>query len=119
MSGAPDVALTMPTVVLHVPEEPVLHRERWRRQVEDGADWATVVDRAGGLTAWLWERWQALGAAGMDGARFAATVAGYQKELWYWVLGERQWAQVCSGLIGRVERRLPARRLPPPGAAGP
>lgn len=106
-----------PSVVLHLPEEPLVERERWRQLVEDGADWGKVVDGEGGPAAWLWDRWRALGAAGMDGDRFSAVVAGYRRELWYWLLGERQWVQVCSGLIGRVGRRLPA--VPAVAGSGP
>ena len=34
-------------------------------------------------------------------------VAGYDRELWLWLLGERTWAQCADGLAGRVRRRLP------------
>lgn len=103
-------ATPTPAPVLHLPEEPVAHRERWRRLVDDGADWGKVLDADGGPAAWLWERWQALGRAGMDGDQFSAAVVGYRRELWYWLLGERPWVQVCSGLIGRLGRRLPSDR---------
>jgi hypothetical protein len=33
-------------------------------------------------------------------------VLGYQREIWLWLAGERTWAQCCSGLIGRINRRL-------------
>jgi len=56
--------------------------------------------------AWLWARWSALGTAGIDRARFTSLVIGYRRELWEWLSGERTWAQCCSGLIGRIRRRL-------------
>ena len=54
---------------------------------------------------------------------FGAIVADYRREIWLWLAGERTWAQCCSGLIGRITRRLRrARRRvspdrPPPGVA--
>ncbi len=33
-------------------------------------------------------------------------VVGYRREIWLWLAGERTWAQCCSGLIGRISRRL-------------
>jgi hypothetical protein len=44
----------------------------------------------------------------MDRDRFGEIVAGYRRELWLWVMGERTWAQAAGGLLGRVQRRLPA-----------
>jgi len=109
MSGANSGALP----ALHLPDEPVGHRAHWRRLVDDGADWGKVVDGEDGPAAWLWARWQVLGRTGMDHDLFSAAVVEYRRELWYWLLGERTWAQACSGLIGRLERRLAH------GSAGP
>jgi hypothetical protein len=36
----------------------------------------------------------------------ALVVTNYQREIWLWLAGERTWAQSCSGLIGRITRRL-------------
>jgi hypothetical protein len=33
-------------------------------------------------------------------------VLDYRREIWLWLAGERTWAQCCSGLIGRINRRL-------------
>jgi hypothetical protein len=33
-------------------------------------------------------------------------VLDYRRELWLWLAGERTWAHACSGLVGRVGRRL-------------
>jgi hypothetical protein len=49
-----------------------------------------------------------LESAGLDRARFVAIVVGYKREIWLWLMGERTWAQCCSGLIGRIDRRLAA-----------
>jgi hypothetical protein len=94
---------------LSLPEEPVELRRRTRALVEEDPDrGAAVVDAGAFLADPLWERWgPALERAGMDRDRFAGIVAGYRRELWLWVMGERTWAQSAGGLLGRVRRRLP------------
>ncbi len=101
MSAAPDLTL---------PEEPVELRRRTRALVEqDPERGAAVLDDGAFLADPLWARWgPALEPAGLDRARFDAIVAGYRRELWLWVMGERTWAQSAGGLLGRVRRRLPA-----------
>ena len=103
MSGAPGLSL---------PEEPVELRRRTRALVEqDPGQGAAVVDAGAFVADPLWVRWgPALEAAGMDRGGFDAIVAGYRRELWLWVMGERTWAQSGGGLLGRVQRRLPAGR---------
>ena len=100
MTGAP---------VLSLPEEPIELRRGTRALVEQDPDQgAAVVDAGAFLADPLWERWgPALEPAGMDRDRFGAIVAGYRRELWLWVMGERTWAQSAGGLLGRVQRRLP------------
>jgi len=39
---------------------------------------------------------------------FVDVVIANKRELWLWLMGERQWIQFLSGLAGRVIRRLPA-----------
>ena len=94
---------------LSLPEEPVELRRRTRALVEEDPDrGAAVVDAGAFLADPLWERWgPALERAGMDRDRFAGIVAGYRRELWLWVMGERTWAQSAAGLLGRIRRRLP------------
>jgi hypothetical protein len=96
---------------LSVPEEPVELRRRTRALVEqDPARGAALVDDGAFLADPLWQRWgPALEAAGLSRDRFGEIVAGYRRELWLWVMGERTWAQSAGGLLGRVKRRLPAR----------
>jgi hypothetical protein len=103
VSGAPGLTL---------PEEPAELRRRTRALVEQDPGRGAAVVAAGAFVADpLWERWgPALAAAGMDRDRFGAIVAGYRRELWLWVMGERTWAQSGGGLLGRVRRRLPAGR---------
>jgi hypothetical protein len=97
---------------LPLPDEPVALRRRTRALVEqDPARGAAVVDAGSFVADPLWARWgPALEAAGMDRDRFGGIVAGYRRELWLWVMGERTWAQSAGGLLGRVRRRLPAHR---------
>jgi hypothetical protein len=97
-----------PSLVL--PEEPVELRRRTRALIEqDPAEGAAVVDAGAWVADPLWAVWgPALRPAGMDRDRFGEIVAGYRRELWLWVMGERTWAQAGGGLLGRVQRRLPA-----------
>ena len=67
-----------------------------------------VIEKEDGIASWLWERWRVLATAGLDRARFVEIVVGYRREIWLWLMGERTWAQCCSGLIGRIDRRLAA-----------
>jgi hypothetical protein len=94
---------------LRLPEEPVELRARTRTLVEQAPErGAALVDAATFLADPLWEHWgAALEPAGMDRDRFGGIVAGYRRELWLWVMGERTWTQTADGLLGRVRRRLP------------
>lgn len=97
----------MTTLVhLHVPNEP--DPSVWRQRLMHSATLDEVVEKEDGVAAWLWERWQVLDQVGLDRARFSAIVVGYRREIWLWLMGERTWTQCCSGLIGRLERRMPA-----------
>jgi hypothetical protein len=100
---------TEPTLPL--PEEPVELRARVRALVEETpARGAALLDEGEWIAGLLWERWgPLLEPAGMSRARFLQVVAGYRRELWLWVMGERTWAQSAGGLLGRVRRRLPVR----------
>ncbi len=92
---------------LHVPEPPA-QRQAWRDAVLDGAALEQVVAGDDGVASWLWRRWSALAGAGIDRDAFVALVLAYRRELWLWMVGDRTWEQCCSGLIGRIGRRLPA-----------
>ena len=95
---------------LSLPEEPVELRRRTRALIEqDPTEGAAVVDAGSWIADPLWGSWgPALEAAGMDRGRFDEVVAGYHREPWLWVMGERSWAQAGGGLLGRVQRRLPS-----------
>ena len=91
---------------LHLPDEPTARAERWLAAVHDGQDLAAVLDGDDGLVAWLWARWSILATRGMSRGNFGVVVLDYRRELWLWLAGERTWNQACSGLVGRIGRRL-------------
>jgi hypothetical protein len=95
---------------LPLPEEPLALRLHTRALVEEAPDrGAALVDAGSWIADPLWEHWgPALERAGMDRGRFLGIVAGYRRELWLWVMGERTWSQAAGGLLGRVQRRIPA-----------
>jgi hypothetical protein len=91
---------------LHVPDEPTARADAWLAQVVDGQDLATVLGADDGLVPWLWSRWSTLSQAGVTREEFGDMVVAYRREIWLWLAGERIWTQCCSGLIGRVNRRI-------------
>jgi hypothetical protein len=96
------------TLVLPHVDEPVARRTEVRDAILNGGDWRQELSDEVGLGALLWKDWgQALGAEGMDRPTFTDVVIGYERELWFWLMGERQWDEVLSGLAGRTGRRLP------------
>ena len=98
---------TTPLPVLHVPDEPTVLAESWLAAVLDGRELDGVLgDEDDGVTAWFWSRWRTLASAGLSEQGLGQIVLGYQREVWLWLAGERTWAQCCSGLIGRINRRL-------------
>jgi hypothetical protein len=102
--------LTVTTApVLHVPDEPLAHGEAWwGAVVEQGRDLKAVLTEEDGLALWLWSRWRSLASVGMCEDDLARIVVEYRREIWLWMAGERTWVQCCSGLIGRIDRRLAA-----------
>jgi hypothetical protein len=92
--------------VLHVPDEPTGRAERWLAAVLDGRPVTDVLTGPDGVTEWLWTRWRSLATLGFGEDDLGQLVLAYRRELWLWLAGERTWAQCCSGLIGRITRRL-------------
>ncbi len=104
-----------PTLVR--PEEPVHLRDGLREALLDGQRWPDGPDDDLCLGQWLWERWgPALEPEGLDRVGFFAALMANRRELWLWLMGERQWAQFIEGQAGRILRRLPG--SPKPGTAG-
>lgn len=93
---------------LSVPAEPVELREQLRAELLEGAMWEDRFGPELGVGDVLWSAWSGvLGGGGLTRERFGGVVRGYRRELWFWVLGDRMWDQVVSGLAGRLCRRLP------------
>jgi hypothetical protein len=91
---------------LHVPDEPTAWAEGWVQAVKEGEDFERVLTGDDGVASWLWTRWRSLSAAGLDERALGGIVLDYRRELWLWLAGERTWGQCCSGLIGRITRRI-------------
>jgi hypothetical protein len=94
------------TPVLHVPDEPTARAEEWLAAVLDGAPMEQVLTDADGIVAWLWTRWRFLSSAGVAEDDLRDIVLAYGREVWLWLAGERTWSHCCSGLIGRITRRI-------------
>jgi hypothetical protein len=91
---------------LHLPDEPTVRADHWLNAIAEGADLAETLSADDGLIEWLWSRWSSLAKAGLSHDDFAVIVVEYRRELWLWLAGERTWAQACSGLVGRITRRM-------------
>jgi hypothetical protein len=91
---------------LHMPDEPTVRADGWLASVVDAADLVTVLRADDGLVPWLWSRWSTLAQVGVTKEEFADMVVDYRREIWLWLAGERIWTQCCSGLIGRINRRI-------------
>ena len=95
------------TLDLHVPDEPVGRAEEWRAALRVDRDVDDVLSGVDGVTAWLWARWRApLTTAALGEDALGRIVSDYRRELRLWLEGDRTWAQCCSGLIGRITRRI-------------
>jgi hypothetical protein len=93
---------------LEFPEEPVALRDGLRDALLGGQDWTEDLPEELSFELWLWERWQpVLEPAGLGFDRFAVELVDNRRELWLWLLGERQWSQVIEAQAGRILRRLP------------
>lgn len=106
MTTTQSATLAVAPPSLHLPEEPVAQRQRWRDAVLGGHHITTVIEGDDGIGHWLWRRWRVLGQHGMKEGDVVALCAAYRRELWLWMIGDRTWEQSCSGLIGRIERRV-------------
>jgi len=98
---------------LHVPDEPTARAASWLHSLNEGQDFENVLVGDDGVTSWLWTRWRSLAGAGIDERALGDIVLGYRRELWLWLVGDRTWAQCCSGLIGRIARRIDQSDAPP------
>ena len=94
-------------VALEVPDEPLDLKVALRDALLDGRPQGELSAELD-IAAWLWDRWGAdLEPVGFERDQFAQVLDANQRELWLWLIGDRQWAQFASGLVGRISRRLP------------
>ncbi|HYT26949.1 MAG TPA: hypothetical protein VEP73_10750 [Actinomycetota bacterium] len=94
---------------LALPPEPAELRARtWALAGQDPAGVTDLLGRGDWVADPLWRCWgPALEPAGMGRDQLRRIAVDYRRELWFWVMGERTWAQCVAGLLGRVRRRLP------------
>jgi hypothetical protein len=97
---------------LDIVEEPLGQRERWRREILCGRDLGDAVRAPDGVAGWLWARWPALPSLGVDAEGFRSLLLDYRREIWFWLEGDRTWEQCCTGLAGRIGRRLGTQGAP-------
>ena len=91
---------------LELPEEPWDLKVGLRDALLDGQDWREGISDDFGI--WLWAQWQpALEPSGVSREEFVDRVIANKRELWLWLIGDRQWIQFLTSLAGRVVRRLP------------
>jgi hypothetical protein len=95
---------SLPT--LHVPDEPTVRADAWLAAILDGGELTEVLRADGGFVPWLWARWSSVRQSGLTRQEFEDVVIGNRREIWLWLAGERVWTQCCSGLVGRVSRRM-------------
>ena len=98
---------------LEFPDEPVDLRVGLRDALLEGQEWPGGVEDDLCIGRWLWARWgSALEPEGMDRKGFDVELLADRRELWLWLMGERQWSQFVESLMGRILRRLPTTRAP-------
>jgi hypothetical protein len=93
---------------LEIPDEPVELKSGLRDALLAGRDWREGFSDDICIGLWLWALWQpALEPEGMSREDFVDVVIANKRELWFWLMGERQWLAFLTGLAGRAVRRLP------------
>ena len=96
-----------PSLTLTTPAEPTDLRASLRDLLaRSPAEGQCLLDTGDWLACPLWDTWgEELTASGWHAERLREVVIAYRHELRLWVIGERPWAHVAAGLIGRIERR--------------
>ncbi len=93
---------------LELPEEPVDIKTALRDALLDGHKWQDGFSDDICIGLWLWGQWRpALEPGGLSREDFVDVVIANRRELWLWLIGDRQWLQFITGLAGRIVRRLP------------
>lgn len=94
--------------LLSIPEEPVqLKQESQALLAEGPEDGLRLLEAGEWLIVPFWDAWQkSLEHYGMDYEDLQRVLASYRNEVRLWVVGERTWEHVATGLAGRVSRRI-------------
>jgi hypothetical protein len=93
---------------LELPDEPVDIQSGLRDALLEGQDWRAGFSNDICIGLWLWGRWRpALEPEGLSREEFVDAVIADRRELWLWLIGDRQWLPFVTGLAGRIVRRLP------------
>jgi len=89
------------------PPEPTELRHRTRSEAgEDPAGTRDRLAEGDWITGWLWTAWAPeLEPAGVGRDQLRHEAGRWSRELWLWVMGERQWAEVCALVYGGLLRR--------------
>jgi len=94
--------------LLELPAEPTELRAAVRDALLDGRNWRDGLEDELCIGIWLWDRWRpALEPVGVGQEQFFDALVANRRELWLWLMGERQWSQFIDGQAGRILRRLP------------
>lgn len=99
-------ALAEPSAVLNPRDEPAALAARLRELV--ASDPATGrAEAVRSLASWWWRAWRPmLAPQGMTAASFRAVVAGADREIWLWLMGDRPFDVLQSAVAGRAIRRI-------------
>lgn len=94
--------------VLPSPPEPTELRHRTRSEAgEDPARTRARLAEGEWITEWLWSAWAAeLEPSGVSRDQLRQEAGRWSRELWLWVMGERQWAEVGALIYGGLLRRV-------------
>ncbi|MHB8439824.1 MAG: hypothetical protein ACYDD4_11785 [Acidimicrobiales bacterium] len=106
MTSDPEAPLSP---ALALPPEPLELLSKLRGVlVGDGVVWEEAFGPGLGVADVLWSSWgdelAPLGLTSVDA--LVPVVAGMRRELWFWVLGDREWPPVAASLAGRIRRRI-------------
>jgi len=96
------------------PPEPTELRHRTRSEArEDPARTRVRLAEGEWITEWLWSAWAAeLEPSGVRRDQLRQEAGRWARELWLWVMGERQWAEVSALIYGGLLRRVAASARP-------
>lgn len=126
----PEPTFPPPSPVPAPPPEPLELKERTTRLALESPSAARERLAEGEwLAGYLWAEWaRELEPAGVTREALVAELSRWRRELWLWVMGERQWKEAAGLVYGGVLRQAgaptpppavsPSSREPTPGGSG-